>query len=258
MLETVVIASLLGGLLSLDVLVAFQFMLSRPLVAATLTGAALGEPGAGLCLGSVMELIWAGALPVGSVVPPDFCVASVFAAAAAVTMRHGDPRLGWEACVAWALLWSLPLASFAGRADIWQRRWHSRLARAAEAGLDAGDEGALGRAVLKSAGMSFLKGALITGLALALLVRPMAFVLGRVFSTAAEALDWIYWLGLLLGFMVVMDLFWERKWLQAGAASFAASAIAVYAFGVEGRVVLGAASALALGAATILERRARA
>ena len=49
MLKTLLISSLMGGILSTDVLVAFQFMVSRPLVAAALTGACLGEPAHG-CL----------------------------------------------------------------------------------------------------------------------------------------------------------------------------------------------------------------
>src|SRR5258708_40185936 len=129
MLRTLLISSVLGGLLTTDVLVAFQFMLNRPVVAATLTATALGEPGAGLSLGCLMELIWAGALPVGSVVPPDFSLGAVFAAAAAVLMHQGNPGLDWEACVVWALLWSLPYAWAAGHADQWQRRWHVRLCR---------------------------------------------------------------------------------------------------------------------------------
>jgi PTS system mannose-specific IIC component len=258
MLTTLLLCSALAGLLATDVLVALQLMLSRPLVAATLTGALLGEPGAGLSLGCLMELIWAGALPVGSVVPPDFSLGSVFAAAASVMMHRANPGLDWESCVVWALLWSLPLSWAFGHADQWQRRWHLGLVARAEEALEAGDEGGLGRAIFSSVAMSFARGFVLCALALALCVRPMGFILGRVFDAAHEALDWMYWLGLMLGFVVLLDIFWERRWLRASALSFAASAAAYYGLKLHGSTVLAAAAATALLSATVFERRMRA
>ncbi len=58
--------SLLGAVLGLDVVSFPQAMLSRPLVAATLTGAFLGAPGAGLLLGATLECFALESLPVGA------------------------------------------------------------------------------------------------------------------------------------------------------------------------------------------------
>lgn len=46
-----------------------QAMLSRPLVMGTLLGALLGDVGSGLMLGALLELLWLGAINVGSNVP---------------------------------------------------------------------------------------------------------------------------------------------------------------------------------------------
>lgn len=258
MLTTILLTSLLAGLLATDVLVSLQLMLSRPLVAATLTGALLGEPGAGLSLGCLMELIWAGALPVGSVVPPDFSLGSVFAAAAAVMMHRANAALDWEACVVWSLLWSLPLSWAFGHADQWQRRRHLGLLATAEAELESGDEASLGHAIAASVALSFGRGFLLAGLSLMACVKPMGFILGRVVVVAHEALDWMYWLGLMLGFVVLLDIFWERRWLRASAISFVLSAVASYGFHLKGATVLAAAAATALVSATVFERRMRA
>lgn len=254
----ILISSLLGGVLTLDVLVAFQFMVSRPLVAAVLTGLALGEPGVGLALGCLMELIWLGALPVGRVVPPDFTLGAVFGCAAAIMMHTVDPALHWEACIVWALLWSLPFAWLAGYADQWQRHRHFSIAVWAEKSVALGNESALGVAMLASALMAFFRGALLCGLALALAIKPMTLVLARVAEPTREALDWMYWLGLLLGFVVALDHFWERRWLGASGLSFVVSAVCLYGLGVGTSTVLASAAAVALAAATILERRSRA
>ena len=49
--------ALLGGVLGLDVVSFPQAMISRPLVAATLTGALIGEAASGVLLGAALELI---------------------------------------------------------------------------------------------------------------------------------------------------------------------------------------------------------
>jgi mannose/fructose/N-acetylgalactosamine-specific phosphotransferase system component IIC len=257
-LKTVLISSALAGVFALDLMVAFQFMLCRPLVAATLTGLALGEAGAGLSFGCLMELIWVGAIPVGSVVPPDFSMAAVFGASSAVLMHQWNPSLGWEACLVWALLWSLPLASLGGWMEQAQRRWHLGLVERAVAQVGAGDESALGRAIGRSLIASFLRGLIFVALALTIFVHPMAFLLNRVFDTTRFAFEWIYWLSLLLGFVVLVDQFWERRWLKASSVSFLISAVLLYDLGFKTSTVLGIAAVAALTAATVQERRFRA
>ena len=60
-----VLLVLLGGLLALDGTSVGQFMVSRPLVAGTLAGWAVGEPGLGLAVGGVLEFYFIPVFPVG-------------------------------------------------------------------------------------------------------------------------------------------------------------------------------------------------
>ena len=57
--------ALLGAVLGLDVVSFPQAMVSRPLVAATVAGAFVGQPGSGLIAGVVLELIALETLPPG-------------------------------------------------------------------------------------------------------------------------------------------------------------------------------------------------
>ena len=57
---------LLGALLGLDVVSFPQAMISRPIVAATLAGAFIGNPPAGLLIGVVLEMIALDTLPFGA------------------------------------------------------------------------------------------------------------------------------------------------------------------------------------------------
>ena len=56
-LARLVLAALLGGLIGLDVVSFPQAMISRPIVAATLAGAFVGNAAAGALIGVVLELI---------------------------------------------------------------------------------------------------------------------------------------------------------------------------------------------------------
>ncbi|MFA5516827.1 MAG: PTS sugar transporter subunit IIC [Desulfuromonadales bacterium] len=73
--------SLVAGL---DRTAAFQFMLSRPIVAAPLTGWVLGAPATGMQVGILIELLWLGRLPIGAAIPPDDTQVAVGATALAI------------------------------------------------------------------------------------------------------------------------------------------------------------------------------
>ena len=71
----------LGGLLALDATSVGQFMISRPLVAGTLTGWWLGDPALGLEIGAILELFHLAGVPAGGSRVPDTGPASVVAVA---------------------------------------------------------------------------------------------------------------------------------------------------------------------------------
>ena len=58
--------SMLAGVIGLDVVSFPQAMVSRPIVAATLGGAFVGAPVAGLVCGAALECLALEALPVGA------------------------------------------------------------------------------------------------------------------------------------------------------------------------------------------------
>src|SRR5262245_64982939 len=69
--------AMLGGLLGLDVVSFPQAMISRPLVAATLGGALIGNAAMGLLVGAALELIALETLPFGASRYPEWGSAAV-------------------------------------------------------------------------------------------------------------------------------------------------------------------------------------
>ena len=65
MIREIFILSALGALLSLDATAVGQMLISQPLLACPIIGLVLGDLQTGLLVGTLLQLIWVGKLPVG-------------------------------------------------------------------------------------------------------------------------------------------------------------------------------------------------
>jgi len=128
----------LAMLLGLDRVAFLQCMVSRPLVAAPLTGWLLGVPLAGLEVGMLLELLWLGRLPVGTVIPPDDTQVAIGATALALTLERLLDLHGMPAVILCVLV-AIPLGQVGQYADGRARRANGQLARKAEAAAAAGN-----------------------------------------------------------------------------------------------------------------------
>ena len=64
-MEDYIIIAILGALVALDTTVAGQFMISQPLVSASLAGYFLGDLQSGIYIGAIMQLMWLKLIPAG-------------------------------------------------------------------------------------------------------------------------------------------------------------------------------------------------
>ena len=74
---SLILLCLLAALLELDTTYAFQFLLSRPIIAGPLFGLLLGDAAAGVQIGIFAELLFTDISPLGGIIPPSGVVASV-------------------------------------------------------------------------------------------------------------------------------------------------------------------------------------
>jgi mannose/fructose/N-acetylgalactosamine-specific phosphotransferase system component IIC len=149
---------LLGGWMAVDGTSCGQFMVSRPLVAATLAGWVVGDPLAGLRAGIVLELFHLAVLPVGAARYPEGGPAAVVA---------GSLYAASAATVPGALLMSVTFAL------VWE--WVGgeslRVMRQLNVRLIAGPEehsgvGQLQRRHLAAILLDFVRGMLVVGVGL--------------------------------------------------------------------------------------------
>lgn len=132
------LAGLVAMLTGLDRVALIQIMISRPLVAGTLTGWVLGNPLVGMEVGMLLELLWLGRLPVGAAIPPDDTQVAVGATVMALSMGH-FLELNGMPLVILSVLIAIPLGKFGQVFDRLARHVNDRLAVSGESALMTGN-----------------------------------------------------------------------------------------------------------------------
>ncbi len=165
--------ALLGGVLGLDVVCFPQMMFSRPLVAATLAGAFVGDATMGILVGVTLELMALATLPFGASRYPEWGSAAVVGGAIAGAMH--TEAVG---TLTVAVLASLATAWVGGITLVRLRIWNAWLARRRRPALDAGSRGAVIGLQLAGLTADFVRAALLTTVAYALLFPVAQATLG--------------------------------------------------------------------------------
>jgi mannose/fructose/N-acetylgalactosamine-specific phosphotransferase system component IIC len=168
---TLLLLSLLGGLLALDATSFGQFMLSRPLIAAGLAGMIAGNPEGGIVCGVLMEAIHLAVLPVGAARYPEAGPASVAAAGAFA----GAPESSQVALLA-SVVFMLGWGWLGGRSVEWMRRINVRIAVPQAGPVEART---IERLHLRALALDFARGVVVTLVGL------------LVLGTLLETLGWI-------------------------------------------------------------------
>ena len=221
-----------AGVAALDATPLAQTLLSQPLVTAAVLGLWWGDWPTAVAVGTVLQILAASTLPVGSRTPEDYAVGGVVGAGVALLvasqapfehMRQAASFVGVMAGMLAATL-QVPLIR-------WQRRRNEGLARWCEAALRAGHEGALAQA--QWAGLALAFGVAVAacgawlalGHAIAPWVGRESLRLGGVWVLLQPL-----WLG--FGFAQLLNAFVQRRLERAGV--FAAALVSAWLVIVAG------------------------
>lgn len=232
MLE-VLLAAFVGALISLDRTAFLQIMISQPLVAGTVVGFSLGDAVTGLTIGSVLELLWIGAVPVGSSVPPNETSAAVIATSVSIIAgRHtGSVNALPMHLMVLSILLAIPLAMIGQRIDISVRGYNRRFVLNADRLLASGDLSRIGgenlKGLLSFFAASFLSLMALIGFGIVATeaiypILPLPFARGFIFS---------FYLLIALGIAVSVRTAKGKRIVPLFAAGFLLGTVFIYLLG---------------------------
>jgi mannose/fructose/N-acetylgalactosamine-specific phosphotransferase system component IIC len=170
--------ALLGALLGLDVVSFPQAMISRPIVAATMAGAFIGEPERGLLIGVVLELIALDTLPFGASRYPEWGSAGVVGGA----LYAAQPP-GMYGALPAAMLAALLTASISGWSMVVLRRSIGDKLTKCRDRIEDGSRQALMSLHLTGMSLDLLRGATVTLVAM-LIFSPLVHAIVVIWGTA--------------------------------------------------------------------------
>ena len=171
---------MLGAVIGLDVVSFPQAMISRPIIAATASGALAGHAGLGLLAGAVLEMVALETLPFGASRYPEWGSASVVAGALVASVPEGQAgalTVGVIGAIltAWAGGWSM----------MTHRRFIAWWARRLRGGLESGSRSTVVGLQLFGLTLDLARGGLLTLLAL-LALRPIGRAIIATWSLDAR------------------------------------------------------------------------
>jgi mannose/fructose/N-acetylgalactosamine-specific phosphotransferase system component IIC len=172
--------ALLGALLGLDVVSFPQAMISRPIVAATVAGAFLGEPERGLLIGVVLELIALDTLPFGASRYPEWGSAAVVGGA----LFAAQPA-GLYGALPAAMLAALLTASISGWSMVVLRRSIAGKLTRSRDRIEEGSRSALLSLHLTGMTLDLLRGAAVTLVSM-VVFSPLVRAIVMIWATSPE------------------------------------------------------------------------
>lgn len=181
-----------GGLIALDRTVAFQVMISRPIVAGPIIGLLLGQPLTGAAVGALLELVWISRLPLGGHIPPNESLGAILAAGGASLAAEPGPAS--HSVIALTILLVLPLANLASHLELRIRQFKVHMVEWALSAAEAGRLRRISAYNLVGLALSFVFNLFFLLLTLALLTTAVKALHPILTPPMLSALDLMYYL----------------------------------------------------------------
>lgn len=134
-MEHIILFSIIGAILSADITMFGQFMISRPIFCGPLFGYILGDIHTGLWLGMIVEMMWINAIPMGVSVPVDLTMMTSLSVIWACSIFKGSQ----EAAI-FALSIAIPCAYLYKDVDLRGRLFNTKIMHWVEKGIEKGYE----------------------------------------------------------------------------------------------------------------------
>lgn len=134
-MDHIILFSIIGAILSADITMFGQFMISRPIFCGPLFGYILGDIYTGLWLGMIVEMMWINEIPMGISVPVDLTMMTSLSVIWACSFFKGNQ----EAAI-FALAIAIPFAYLYKEVDLAGRLFNTKIMHWVEKGVEQGKE----------------------------------------------------------------------------------------------------------------------
>jgi len=141
-MDNILIFSIIGAILSADITMFGQFMISRPIFCGPLFGYILGDVYTGLWLGMIIEMMWVNAIPMGVSVPVDLTMMTSLGVIWSCTFFKGNQ----EAAI-FALAIAIPFAYLYKEIDLAGRLFNTKIMHWVEKGIEEGKEDRISKGI---------------------------------------------------------------------------------------------------------------
>jgi len=209
MIAKIILVSIIGGLLSLDVSAWGQIMVSRPIVCGPLIGFLLGDLKTGLIIGALLELIWINVISVGAAIPPDATIVAVTCTTLIMlTERTIQPGYDFQGPYRMAVIaLTMPLGEIFRSVDVKQRKLNAHFVHYLDREISRGNLSAVEKVNYFSLFLFFIKGFLFSLIAISV----GAYFLPKLFFylpyRILAGLDFAYRLLPALGLAIAFNTF---------------------------------------------------
>lgn len=206
MIKTILFLCFISSVISLDVTVCWQVMVSRPIVIGPIIGWLGGDLMMGLIIGALLELVWLNILPLGASIPPDATACTVLATTTAVLSSGIWPKVHDEFIIL-GIIYAVPLGAMFKKIDILIRRFNTNLAHYADWYAQRGSIFWIENLVRLSTLLVFLKDFLFYFIFISIGIFILPWIGSRLNDTQLQGLEMAQSLLLALGLATVLNTF---------------------------------------------------
>ncbi|MBC8181781.1 PTS sugar transporter subunit IIC [candidate division KSB1 bacterium] len=220
-IPAILITSLIGGIIAIDTAVAFQIMISQPIVSCTIIGLIFGLPEIGILVGILLELPWLINIPSGGAHGSEGNLGAVVAAALSSYLVSRNINTA-NIIIITSIIYSLCISQVGSFLIDFLRKVNLNLVHDADQAVENADVGEITRLNLTGFFYMFVMGFILTGIGFGLGIFILKPLISFIHSDFDRAFDLAKYSILGLGFGVVASLFLTRdtKWyVIAGAAA---------------------------------------
>jgi PTS system mannose-specific IIC component len=111
---------LIGSLLALDTTIVFQFLVSQPLVTASVLGWLMGDLRLGIQIGFYLQLLWLRNIPVGGAIVPEGNVAAIVTTG--LVLRYNMDMVYFNSVMVLAVIYGVAVSYIGGEIVVFYRK----------------------------------------------------------------------------------------------------------------------------------------